>query len=629
MKKLLQHSVLLAGVLAMVACGGGGSGGSSPPPAAVNSSVATTTSSSAAPASSSLAPSSAAASSSVASRSAGESTQTYSVTVAVPSSFLTQAADSATTYLSENHFAVVVVDLAGNILAKIPLYAGEVLLNADGSWSVSFPASPRLDYLIVVDINQPIDLAVGSNIRQADLVYAPITATRVDIDIGSTAAYSNLLEELGGSGSFAGQNFDPTSSANIAFVEQALNGVQEILAEQSLSQYSSVTTALASLKTQVAGVVEQEVLNRQSSVAGTAAGLIRDEGGMYTYIAFDDGSGLDINYDALVGTQDLASYHYNGTSFVPAQPLALEQGLVLSSGGWVSPGNGTRVASFNTDGSVSTEWVAAEGVKIKLEAEQVFSLAGRNIRDFLQTDIDTQGLASLVNSASTFASDAKGYRIKSTFMDTVYTLPLDTASETAGVCATEDNNNGVLAANLGGNCNAVELWGANQHYIGAVTSLSSVFSPDVAPEVEGFKAISYWSSVVVQLLNDSAKTARFYQQTAITVDADIAQTILIGTGTWTQLSLPYLTVDAEAIQVQMTAPLDENYLLPDLQLLLVRQAGFIRLAQGFTGFSTVDSSFNAAANNSIVAALSGGNPVSASPTSAALRAKLTRAKSLQ
>lgn len=607
MKNRLLQSLSFVGFVTLAACGGGGSGGGggSTPVAAASSAPMAISSIPAAVSSSVVASSAQAASSSIASRPGGELTQTYSVTVDIPTSFLTMAADSANSYLTASHFAVVVVDLAGTITEKIPLYAGEVTLNADGSWSVTFPGSPRLDYVIVVDINQPIALTLGGSIRQNDLVYAPITSHSVDIDLGSTAAYSNLLEELGATGSFSGTGFDPAASANINYVEQILNGIQEIVASQPLNQFSGVTAALASLKTQVAALVEQEVLNIKLPVSGTAVSLVRDEGGMFTYLAFDDGIGLDVSYDALIGTVALASYYYSDGAFIPMEISALDQDLILSSAGWVTPGNGVKASEFNSDGSVVTEWVGAEAVHIKLEAEQVFDLAGRNIHDFLQTDIDTQGLATAVNSTDTFASGAKGYRIKSTFIDKVYSLPLDTAAATGGICMGDYQNKGVAIEALGGNCNAVEAWGANQQYLGNLSSLKDVLSPDVIPEAPGFRAVSYWQSVVVQLLDDSAKTVRFYQQTPVSPDTGSAQTILIGTGTWSQITLPYLTEDATALQVQMTASVDANYLLPDLQLLLVKQAGFIRVAYGFTGLSAVEDSFNGAANSSILGALPG------------------------
>jgi len=621
MKNLLQHCLLLVGILAITACGGGGSGGGSKPPDVVSSTPLSSSSSSsvAVVSSSAISVESSSAASSVASSAAaisrppGEVTVTYSVTVDVPSSFLTQAAEAASTTLNASRFAVIVVDLAGNILQNVPLYDGEVVLNNDGSWSVSFPSSPRLDYLIVVDINKPIQVTVGGNIRQNDLVYAPITRNVVDIDVGSTAAYSNFLEELGGTGTFASKNFDPTNTANINLVEELVNGVQEIVAEKSLSQFSSVTNALTSLNTEISAVVTQEVMNIDHAVAGTAVSLIRDEGGMYTYQAFDDGSSLDINYDALIGTADLASYHYNGSAFVPATTTAVEQDLVLSASGWATPGNGTKVTAYNDDGSVITTLINAEGVRIKLEAEQVFDLAGRNIHDFLQADADTQGVT--VDTTKTFDAGSKGYRIKASFLDTMYVVPLDAATESAGVCDTTDKNDGVAAATLGGNCNALGLWGANQVYTGTAASLANIFSADLTPDEEGFTAITLFDPVVVQLLNDSAKTARFYIQTAITADSETAQTILIGTGTWSNVVLPYLTEDATAIRVQMTNPLEDiNYLLPDLQYLLVKQAGFVRLGFGIDPSVDVETSFNHLANTSILNALTQGNVISASPS---------------
>lgn len=604
----------------MTACGGGGSSGGSKPPTTVASSTPLISSSSSSvveSSSSSVASSSvvsSAASSVVAvSRPAGEVTVTYTVSVDVPSSFLTQAADSASTTLSASRFAVVVVDLAGNILQNIPLYDGEVILNNDGTWSVSFPSNPRLDYLILVDINKPIQVTVGSNIRQNDLVYAPITRQVVDIDVGSTAAYINFLEELGGTGSFASKNFDPTNTTNINLVEEIVNGVQEIVAEKTLTQFTNVTDALASLNTEISAVITQEVVNIDHSATGTAVSLIRDEGGMFTYQSFDDGSTLDINYDALIGTADLASYHYNGSAFVPASTTTVEQNLVLSTSGWVTPGNGTKVTAYNDDGSVITQLVGAEGVRIKLEAAQVFDLTGRNIHDFLQADVDTQNIA--VDTSQTFSSGSKGYRIKTSFLDTMYVLPFDAATETAGICNTMDKNNGVAVTSLGGNCNALGVWGPNQQYRNNATSLTDVLSADLPPDTEGFAAITLFEPVVVQLLNDSAKTARFYIQTVVTPDAETAQTVLIGTGNWSNVTLPYLTEDATAVRVQMTSSLEDiNYLLPGLQYLLVKQAGFVRVGFGIDPDSYVENSFNSVANTSILNALTQGNVISASPS---------------
>lgn len=608
MKKFLLPAVLLFSALTISACGGGGSSGGSKTPTATASSAPVVVSSAAA---SSLTVSSsslvASSSSAVASRPANEVTTSYTVTVDIPSSFAAQAADGAASNLNANRFAVVVVDVAGNILQKIRLYEGEVTLNNDDSWTVSFPGSPRLDYVILVDVAKPIQVTVGGNIRQSDLVYAPVTRTSLDIDVGSTSAYGKFLEGLGGAGSFVDNNFDPASATNIDLVEAIVNNIQAIVAEQSLSGYNSVAAALAGLDTQVASIVIQEVENINTATAGSAVGLIRDEGGMYGFYRLDEGSVPDINYTR-ISTEDPVSYRYQDSTFVEVEPVTADEVLMLSQSGWVSPTGGFKALTYNSDDSVTLGLIGAPGVTMKAEAQQVFNLAGRNIRDFLQADVKTQELAGLVNGSSTFAANAKGYRIKSSFVDSLYTLPLDSAADSNGMCDTTDENDGTPVADLGGNCNVLGLWGANQSYLGRAQNLNEFLSADVTPDTAGFKAITLFDPVIVQVINNSAKTARFYFRRSSSSESTESQPILIGSGTWTEITLPYLQENATAIQVRMTSAVDEAYLLPDLQYLLVKQEGFMRLGYKDDDIDgDVDMSFNQAALNSIESALTAGS----------------------
>ncbi|HWV14774.1 MAG TPA: hypothetical protein VN030_05025 [Cellvibrio sp.] len=611
MKRFFLLTWLLLSALSITACGGGGSGGGSKPPAATASSAPAILSSSAASvavSSSSLAiSSSSTASSATPTRPADEVTTSYKVTVDVPSSFATQAADGAASTLNANRFAVVLVDVAGNILQKIQLYEGEVALNNDGSWTVSFPGSPRLDYVILVDIAKPIQVTVGGNIRQSDLVYAPVTRTSLDIDVGSTSAYGQFLEGLGGAGSFVDNNFDPESAANIDLVEAIVNNIQTIVAEQSLSGYTSVAAALAGLNAQVASIVIQEVENINTATAGSAVGLIRDEGGMYGFYRLDEGPAPNINYTRIVAKEDPVSYRYQDSTFVEVEPAAADEVLMLGESGWVSPTGGFKALTYNSDGSVTLGLIGATGVNMKVEAQQVFNLAGRNIRDFLLADVETQELASLVNGNSTFASNAKGYRLQSGFVDTLYTLMVDSASDSQDICDTTDENNGTAVSELGGNCNALGLWEANQSYLGPATiSPDKIPSADVTPDAETFRAITLFDPVLVQLINNSAKTARFYLR------SDSALPRLIGSGTWEQITLPHLQENSTAITVQMTSAVgneDLNYfLLPDLKYLLVKHEGFVRLGYKDDDIDgDVDMSFNQAAFNSIESALTAGS----------------------
>ena len=165
MNRRLHYGLLAVMMMAMVACGGGGGGGgkkssSSTPASSAPSSVAESSSSSSISSAMSSMESSVAESSTESSSSsssaAGVST-TYNVRISPPDlgepvasrswleklrSFIIPDAiaqeDEGENVPLEN-LAVVIVDLAGNVIETIPLDETNSTQNPDGSWSINIP----------------------------------------------------------------------------------------------------------------------------------------------------------------------------------------------------------------------------------------------------------------------------------------------------------------------------------------------------------------------------------------------------------------------------------------------------------------------------------------------------------
>jgi len=485
----------------------------------------------------------------------------YTVSVDVPTSFSTQtaaatfpqklgqffiasaSADEVTTLTAAN-FAVAIVDLAGTVLERVPLANSDISKNSDGSWSLTVPGKPRLDCIIVADVTKPIELAVNANINQDGFVFAPTTAESVDIDVGSTAAFKNFIEELGGSGTFESKSIDPQDTLQIKAVENLVNNIQVVVADQALTGYSNVSEALAAIKSTVTDTVKQEVENVKKPADGTAVTLIRDEGGLFW---FEGNDFNEIAYGGISGTEEAIGYVFDGQKFVENTEEDPSNRLVLSSEGWVAASDKSKVSTFNEDGTVTLQDSSADGSKETAGVTQVFDLAGRNVSAYLAANYTTALLGKLANPETIFAAGAKGYRVKITNPVTTYWIFTQSGNED-GTCPWNPNLN---ASNTGGNCNLVMLYGAQDGSTAAPSGITALFSADVEPGATGFVGVNIPSEsvngmLVVQLLDNAAKTERFYLQSWTSGSLQ-----LLGTGAWTDLTLPILKENARVVHIQI------------------------------------------------------------------------------
>jgi hypothetical protein len=121
--------------------------------------------------------------------------------------------------LGAEHFAVVIVDLAGNVLERLSLNDSDIQKNTDGTWVVTLPGKQRTDRLIVVDLFKPVALSVASSIHQHGLVFTPTSDTHVNLTAGTTFAYKHFIEALGGTGHFANVSAEPVDAKAMNTVE--------------------------------------------------------------------------------------------------------------------------------------------------------------------------------------------------------------------------------------------------------------------------------------------------------------------------------------------------------------------------------------------------------------------------
>jgi hypothetical protein len=523
--------------------------------------------------------------------------------------FFIPAAYADTPTLTADNFAVVVVDLAGNVLERVSLKPSDIRKNTDGTWSIQVPGNPRLDCLIVADITKPIVLPVASNINQEGLVLAPTTEVDLELDIASTAAFKSFINELGGTGTFESLNIDPKNAAQVTLLKDLVDAIQENIENQTFTGFNTVEAAVASIKTVVAEVVKQEVLNIKNPAQGTLVTAIDAEGGLHFYEIDEDEDGNEkVSYNALIGTAPIKDYRFNGAEF-KEEPADDNRELLLSNGSWVLPSNTSKVKTRNADGSIVLHDTVAVDENATLTAIQSISLTGRNIVDMLSANIDTENFAqSFMNPNAVFGAGAAAYRIQVIDSEEtsdhyrIWTIPGD---KTSGLCPW---NNGEKASDYGGDCNRIILRKPNNKYVFGATTLAVLKSPNVTPGQEGSVVVDVGASgnltIGVQLLNDEAKTARYYRYNP----SNWLAAEWVATAAYTEINLPGLTTNSAAIKLVIPAAVLalNNFNEFDAQFFAV-QNGSVR--QGGLDLAQTDNAgsllmFNGIANTDIQSALS-------------------------
>jgi len=505
--------------------------------------------------------------------------------------------------LSAANFAVVSVNLSGDVVERYEVKAGDITVDDNWTWRIKTPVAPRADVVVIADVSKAINLTTTDKLNTEGLMYAPATAAKVDLDIGSTSAYKNLIVELGGTGTFQSQAIDPASAAQIAAVDNIVNNVQLSVAEQDLTSTTKVSEALAVVQSPVATIIKQEVVNLKNTTEGTAVGLVRDDGGLHIFYN-DEGN---ILHESLVGTTSL-NEKYDGAKFVAATGNPGDKAYILSSNGWALKSGDDVFSSYNSDGSVSLQDSNADGDKTIFSLTQGFNLAGQKVADIFGANFNTKDLLGIINPASVFAAGAKGYRLKIT-QPQRYSISYDPGAENGTCFGIID----MLASQANGSCNQLEMVLANNMVERPSTGYNNLFSANVAPDVAGFRSVSVGSvgeyKLIIQFINDTAKTVNFYE-----VGWTGTHYKLLGTGTWEELTLPNLASENKAVHVNY--PESILALHPQIwsqrsEETYVQQNGFLRQVEIIPESEELDPLivFNGTANTDVMSATNYTNPL--------------------
>ena len=535
--------------------------------------------------------------------------------------------------LSAENFTVVVVDAEGNVVEEVTISAENISKNPDGTWEISVPGDPRLDCLVVVDINKPVEITVGSGIP-SDALYAPTTAVEIDVDVASTAAYQNFIEELAAT---PGQTFedlglDVDNPDDVAAVEAVVEKVQqvfeELISEGSLDlTVGSLEQMLAAADAKVEEIIEQEISNIVNATTGTAAELM-SSGGLFWYDGeFEQvGDTTDLDVDELerghlsaTGVETFTEYNYNDSARGWADTETFDPSVdtpnddrVLTATGWANAADAYTVVATNEDGTVTIQDAALSVVQEIVSAAQVTGLEGRNIEDFME--VSSGDFSLIIESDKVFAADAKAYRMAFTNVNDVYSLwfDVDTKSDDSGQCEYRSGT----PADLGGNCETAGRIVAGD-YTESTDILSGLISDVAAAELNtndaSFVGVDISRDdnddiIVAELVED--KTANFYVFSwGNEANSYTKSYTPLGSASWSYQT-PAGLADSEQIIVLPIpdAVFDEGDFDSDERVFIfAKDQGLVRkgnfAAAGAVTEEVDDWAFNSTANTNILAAV--------------------------
>lgn len=623
--KCFQKGLLTTVVISLVACGGGGGNPkSSTPGSVVPSSLAASSLNASSVPTSSVAISSTTVSSneassavttSIAQSSSSSSfgsgvTTTFNVSIVPPRLNDQQsqtktgrkviAQKSADEALPLSQLAVVIVDVSGEVIETIPLVEGEnATQNPDGTWTLNIPGYPRLDCVVIANLDGPVTLIDGDSLFDLypNALLSPTTTENIEVGLAATAAYQNLLDGLGGEGTFESLNLDVNDPVQLSAIQNLIEAIAEILNDQTFIGASSIADALAEVEQQVADIVQVEVTNIQTQVDPTTTTLAMglQAGGVFWFEGYEPSEIYYGGFSALnVPEQER---YYNGVEFVPLPEFDNGGDVVLTSQGWVVTSDNFEASAVNADGSVTLSNSEADADSLNAKASQVINLSGRNIANFFGAYGDTRGITSQINPDSNFSEGTLAYRASLTNTGDTYSLWYNPGYDNpnddiqGAVCPWDrdgDVNTVDLASSFGGNCELAGgfTWVAGQSWaqnVPNMTSVNQLISADVVPGAAGARLIGInWPDgdvIAVQLIDNASKTARYYRHNW----QENVQT-LIGTGTWTQQNLPNLEADASAITLDVPAVViaQGDFDADEDKVLFAKHNGFVRLGNKST-----------------------------------------------
>lgn len=414
--------------------------------------------------------------------------------------------------LTDANFAVITIDLAGKVLEKKTIDKLSIQQSDFSNAQISLTATPSVNTLLVVDIEKPFNLSVGSTIKNKALLYTPLTNHNISLSLFTTAAYNSYLTELGGQGTFTEAKVNVTDTKQLQQLQYLIKNANDYIHDTDYLGYGLIEDQLLAINTQIGALVKQSLYNSAHSTQGSVVDLVSN-GGMYLYSADQDALNFqEMTYSILKGKEPSKSLTYNNQKNL-FEPTINEENeyMIYSLGksGWVDTQGTQQVYNYNNDNSVTISPSGAPGFDIVHAPIQAADISGLNIKTFLELTHSTHGLSQVVDSTKIFPADSKIYLIGASIPNKNYML-----------------------------YNATKL-----------ATVADALSADTTPNTPGFILTSFISnSTSVQLIDDSAKTAKFY------ITLPFKSPSLEATGSWKNIMLPYIAnaTDKSAIEFEAT-----------------------------------------------------------------------------
>lgn len=534
---------------------------------------------------------------------APDSLQTASISEKFQQFFIASAYAVDGSDLSSQNFAVTVVDADGNVVEIVELTEDNISQNPDGTWEIIVPGDPRFDCLIVVDINQPISVTVGSPLP-ANTIFAPTTEPDIEVDIASTVAFNEFIDSIPEGQTFESFGLDIENPADVQAVEAMVANIQENFEDLMESQgidintLGSIDDAIAAAETLVAEIIAQEVENLQNAdTTSTMASIMSNDDGFYWFEAeYDSPYGYEyVEYGHIpaTGVETFGELEYNSDnaelemqSFTYTGSPDEDSDLVLTSTGWAPSADYFQLASSDSGtGLITLRDAALTEHQLQVSASGITNISERNIEDLLLAYSHTQAFGQIVDSSATFSTDAKLMRIDVSYVNDTYYLWQWTEDNEDGCYNTLT---GAYESNHGnGNCNII--WNArpateNDSYVfsgltwdAQPTEISQLISDDVEYAAEGFVGMSNGydsgNNYFIQFVDNDAKTAKYFKW-----NEQSDSVTQIATATWEEITLPNLSENATAIRLVHPEDYMEerDYDVEERTLLIAHQNGFLR-----------------------------------------------------
>lgn len=425
-----------------------------------------------------------------------------------------------------------------------------------------------------------------------------LTHTKSRLISYSILTFAITLTGCGGGGGGSSKSSTPTSTIPASSVAAVASSTPASVAESSGSSDVATSTSSAAASSLVAA--SSTPASSSSSSTNILASLIRDGGGLFGYYS----NAGNIRRNALVGSAIETYEIYNGSTYETTLASDASYAYVLTPAGWVMGDYEYKVASFNEDGTITTSNATPWDIGNTLYVDEEIDLTGRNVVEFLDSYLNTQGMLATVNPTASFSSGAKAFFVEHKNDDPIYSVYFDPGRED-GKCWWDG---GDLVSESGGNCMAVNMTADVNNFEKLVSGYDKLFSTDVAVNTVGYRAVIIGdvgpNKLEMQIINNAQKTVKFYENAP-----NVNFSRLLATSTWSEITLPYLSTDNKAVYVEV--PEEVQLHIPSVtSVIFAQQNDFLRpLSVSNTNASEPEESvegenisFNAIANTDITTA---------------------------